>query len=208
MPLTSDPPSSSKPEMLELQAATPADIPLIQALAHRIWHQCYPGIISQEQIDFMLPWMYGSEQLEREMTQEGIFFFLLRHGGMDAGFAAVGPAAGAEEWHLHKIYLLAECQGRGLGSQALTQLKNFARSLGAHRLSLRVNRQNQTAIRSYQRNGFAIERQIVSEIGAGFVMDDHWMCAELERNKESGTLDVPSSSMSNVGCSPPVPDRL
>lgn len=167
-------------EPLQLRRADPVDIPAIQSLARRIWNHCYPGIISQEQINSMLSWMYAADRLEREMVEEGVTFFLFCRGNSEVGYAALGPGEEADELHLHKFYLAPECHGQGLGSQLLTRIKDLARSQGARLLSLRVNRGNLPAIRCYERNGFAIERQIVSEIGNGFVMDDHWMYVELE----------------------------
>ena len=43
------------------------------------------------------------------------------------------------------------------------------------RLQLRVNKANATAIRAYQRFGFAIIEDICTDIGSGFVMDDYRM---------------------------------
>lgn len=168
------------PTGVTLQAASTADIPQIRTLAHQIWNHCYPGIISREQIDFMLRWMYAEDRLEREIASGEVMFFLLRCEDQTAGFAAMGKGETPDEQHLHKLYLLPECHGRGLGSQALTRLLDQARSRGARRLSLRVNRANHPAIRCYERNGFRIERQLVAEIGGGFVMDDYWMVAKLE----------------------------
>ena len=167
------------PTELTLQEASLADIPLIRTLAHRIWNHCYPGIISQEQIDFMLGWMYAEDRLEREIASGEVTFFLLQFAENTAGFAAMGSGEAPDEQHLHKLYLLPECHGRGLGSRALTLLQERARSQGARRLSLRVNRHNHPAIRCYERNGFRIERQILAGIGGGYVMDDHWMVATL-----------------------------
>lgn len=174
-----DSPAAPATEVLELRPATEAEIPLIQTLAHRIWAEVYPGIISPEQIEFMLGWMYSGEQLQREIREEEVRFFLLCREGSPIGFAALGPGEQPHEAHLHKLYLLPEFHGQGLGSAALARLKEQARSRGARHLSLRVNRKNHNAIRCYQRCGFRIERHLVSSIGGGFVMDDHWMRADL-----------------------------
>lgn len=47
--------------------ATESDIPLVRELARRIWHACYPGIITVEQIEFMLGWMYAEEKIREEL---------------------------------------------------------------------------------------------------------------------------------------------
>ncbi|MDB6006010.1 MAG: Ribosomal protein acetylase RimI, partial [Prosthecobacter sp.] len=38
-----------------------------------------------------------------------------------------------------------------------------------------VNKHNISAIRAYQRAGFAFEKDVITEIGGGFVMDDYVM---------------------------------
>ena len=51
------------PQTLEIRPVTYPDVPAISALAREIWQASYPGIITQEQIDFMLEQRYGHERL-------------------------------------------------------------------------------------------------------------------------------------------------
>ena len=44
---------------IAIRRVTPPDVPAISALAREIWQATYPGIITQEQIDFMLEQRYG-----------------------------------------------------------------------------------------------------------------------------------------------------
>ena len=46
------------------------------------------------------------------------------------------------------------------------------------RLILAVNKHNANAIAAYRRWGFEVERALVTDIGAGFVMDDYLMVVE------------------------------
>ena len=48
---------------IAIRRVTPPDVPAISALAREIWQATYPGIITQEQIDFMLEQRYGHERL-------------------------------------------------------------------------------------------------------------------------------------------------
>src|SRR5690349_3958812 len=75
--------------MLKIRTATTADIPLLRSLADHIWRQCYPGIITVEQIDFMLTWMYSEEQIRKEM-ESGIRWEIAEVGGEAIGFMAYG----------------------------------------------------------------------------------------------------------------------
>ena len=48
---------------IQIRPVTPPDVPAISVLAREIWQAAYPGIITQDQIDFMLEQRYGHERL-------------------------------------------------------------------------------------------------------------------------------------------------
>jgi GNAT superfamily N-acetyltransferase len=163
----------------KIVAATEADLAKIARLAGVIWPAHYPGIISSEQIEYMLAKMYSLDTLREEILQRGIRYELLLVGDEPAGFAAHGPTDQPKIFKLHKIYLLPECQGHGLGSLLLRHCESEVRQLGADRLMLTVNKRNAKAMAAYQRNGFTLTESVVVDIGGGFVMDDYVMTKEL-----------------------------
>ena len=165
--------------MNQIIQATEADLPAIARLAEVIWRAHYPGIISTEQIDYMLARMYSLETLREEICRRGIRYERLLAGGEMVGFASYGPAEKPGLFKLHKIYLHPAWHGRGLGSLLLRHCEEEARRLGAERLTLTVNKKNAKAITAYRRNGFAITDSVVTNIGAGFVMDDYVMAKDL-----------------------------
>jgi ribosomal protein S18 acetylase RimI-like enzyme len=164
---------------VQITRATAADLPAIAELAGRIWRACYPGIISAEQIEYMLGRMYALATLREEISVQGVCFEQLWVNGTRAGFAAYGPTPDPEVLKLHKLYLLPEWQGRGLGSRLLAHCEAAARQLGARRLMLAVNKRNARAIAAYERNGFRRVEAVRSDIGGGFVMDDFIFAKEL-----------------------------
>ena len=158
--------------MIHLHPATPDDIPAIRDLAHRIWWTHYPGIISTEQIEYMLEWMYGAETLERQMTLDGHHFWLIRYAGESIGFIAISQKAPGD-YFMHKFYLDAGRQAKGLGTAAFhTLLEQYP---GLRTLRLTVNRRNYKSVNFYFKNGFTIEKCVDIPIGRGFVMDDFQM---------------------------------
>lgn len=159
--------------------ATGEHLPSIAALAAVIWRACYPGIITMEQIDYMLARMYAPGALRDEIRSQGIHYDCLIVDGKMAGFASHGPASKPGEMKLHKLYLLPELHGRGLGSRLLRHVEREVRRVGARRLILAVNKRNAKAIAAYQRNGFVVADSVVTDIGGGFVMDDFIMAKEL-----------------------------
>ena len=151
----------------------------IADLAGVIWRACYPGIISLEQIDYMLARMYAPEVLQQEVQFQGIHYHGLVVDDTMVGFASLGPTSEPGVMKLHKLYLLPEWQGRGLGSRLLQHCEQQARAAGAQRLILAVNKRNTKARAAYEKNGYAIITAVVADIGGGFHMDDFIMAKAL-----------------------------
>ena len=87
-----------------------------------------------------------------------------------------------DECKLDKLYVRHDARRRGFGSRLLDHVEREARALGAARLWLQVNRNNAQAIAAYRRNGFDVAREVVVDIGGGFVMDDFVMSKDLAAN--------------------------
>jgi GNAT superfamily N-acetyltransferase len=164
---------------MEILPVAEEHLPALAELAGVIWRQHYPGIISHEQIDYMLGKMYSLDTLREEIRLKGIHFVRLLANGMFIGFASFGPTPEFGVMKLHKCYLLPEMHGRGYGSQLLQHCEREARKLGARRLILAVNKRNTKAVTAYQRNGFVVADSVITDFGAGFVMDDYIMAKDL-----------------------------
>jgi len=170
---------AAQPNRREIVRATEADLPAISKLAGIIWRACYPDIITHAQIDYMLARMYSLDVLRDEIRSQEIRYDQLLVDGKLAGFASCGPTAEPGVVKLHKLYLLPELHGHGLGSRLLQHVEREIRSDGARRLILSVNKRNAKAIAAYQRNGFVVADSRVTDIGNGFVMDDYIMAKDL-----------------------------
>ena len=168
----------TRPNRGVIVRATEADLPAIYKLAGVIWRACYPGIITHAQIDYMLARMYAPDVLREEIRSQGIRYDQLLVDGKPAGFASYGPASDPGVMKLHKLYLLPEMHGQGLGSRLLHHVEREVQAGGARRLILSVNKRNTKAITAYQRNGFVAVESVVTDIGGGFVMDDYVMAKE------------------------------
>ena len=167
------------PNFIQILPATESDLAAISALAGVIWRECYVSVISTEQIEYMLKWMYGVSTMQREMSQ-GVRYEKILLAGQLVGFAAWGQMQEPSICKLHKLYLLAAHHGQGLGSQAIRHVLAAAKAAGFSRLHLNVNKKNSHAIAAYQRNGFVAIREVCDDIGGGFVMDDFVMGRMLE----------------------------
>jgi diamine N-acetyltransferase len=163
----------------QITRAAEVDLPAVSRLAGVIWRACYPGIITHDQIDYMLARMYALDVLRDEIRNCGIHYDLLLVDGSPAGFASHGPTSEPGVMKLHKLYLLPELHSRGLGSRLLQHVVREVRAAAGRRLVLCVNKRNARAIAAYQRNGFTIVESVVTDIGSGFVMDDYVMARDL-----------------------------
>jgi diamine N-acetyltransferase len=158
---------------LLIRVALQADIPSIREMARRIWIPAYTGIITEEQIEYMLNLMYSEESLIHQLEVEACTFYILSGGEIDLGFASISSKT-PELFRLNKLYVDTTLHGRGLGKKLLHRLVEHTMESGGGVLELNVNKNN-PAINFYLSQGFEIFREEVIDIGNGFVMDDFVM---------------------------------
>ncbi|MEF8700845.1 MAG: GNAT family N-acetyltransferase [Candidatus Accumulibacter sp. UW26] len=158
---------------------TVADIEPVIALARRVWQQTYPGIISQQQIEFMLEQRYQPQRLRDELTLPGVWWDLATVDGQLAGFSSCLLTAAGTEMKLDKAYVDPAQQRLGIGARLIEQVASRAREAGCTTLILAVNKRNERAIAAYHKHGFAVREAVCVEIGNGFVMDDFIMARPL-----------------------------
>lgn len=162
-----------------IRACQETDLPVLAELARHIWHQHYPGIISAEQIEYMLAQRYALPVLQQQLSTANHWLDGLWLGEQMIGFANYLLEADTREMKLDKLYLHPDLHGRGLGSLLLEYVSARARQQGCECLVLAVNKRNQKAINAYQRNGFEVRSATIQDIGAGYVMDDYLMAKAL-----------------------------
>src|SRR6476620_1375153 len=144
---------------------------IVRDLAYKIWPVAYEEILSEAQLDYMLENFYAIPALEEQMEKEHIFL-LAEENGIFYGFAAYEVNCNASgKTKLHKIYVLPETQGKGLGKLLLSEVEKAALSCGNSHVFLNVNRYN-SAQEFYKRLGFEIIHQEDIEIGQGYLMED------------------------------------
>ena len=164
---------------IEIVRARRDQLPEVQRLAEVIWRAHYPGIITHDQIDYMLLRGYALDVLEGFLAANDRGLELAAVDGALAGFAAWYVTHDRTEAKLDKLYVLPHRQRRGLGGRLIARTVELAREAGAQSLVLNVNKRNAQAIRAYEKHGFAIREAVVNDIGGGYVMDDYVMARSL-----------------------------
>ena len=164
--------------MFEIRKATKDDCPQIRQLAEQIFPATYREIISQEQIDFMMDWMYSISNLNKQMDDGHIYFVAYRETA-PVGYVSV-EQQDKDLFHLQKIYVLGSEQGTGCGKFLFTEAVKYIKTVhpAPCTMELNVNRENR-AIRFYEHMGMHKARQGDFSIGNGYFMNDYIMSMEL-----------------------------
>ncbi len=160
--------------MLTITPATDALLPIIRAIAYRTWPDTFGAILSPEQIDYMLEMMYSLDALRAQVNERGHIFLMAAEADSDVYWGYVSYELnykGYPTTKIHKIYILPESQGKGVGYALINAVTDAARQHGQTALSLNVNKHNK-AIHFYERQGFSIAETETIDIGNGYVMDD------------------------------------
>ena len=165
--------------MITIRQATTDDICLINQLAWEVFPGTYKNILTEEQIVYMMDWMYSLENLRKQMEEEGHIYFLAFDGEKAVGYVSIQQEA-ADLFHLQKIYVLPAYQkmhcGSALFRHAVEEIKK--RHPSPCRMELNVNRQN-PALSFYRHMGMAKAREGDYPIGNGYYMNDYIMSLDI-----------------------------
>lgn len=160
--------------MTTISEATIEDFEAIRRIAHTTWPVAYGEILSKAQLDYMLEKMYSDAALLGNLNK-GHHFVLVKEDSVCLGFASYEHHFLNEKCtRLHKIYLLPETQGKGLGKMLLERIVALAKENHSERISLNVNRFNK-AFDFYKKMGFEVVAEEDLDIGNGYLMEDYKM---------------------------------
>lgn len=160
---------------ITFKKADKTDVELIHNLAEQIFPVTYSEIITPEQNDFMMDWMYSVPNLLKQMD-EGHTYYLAYADGVPVGYVSV-EQDGPDMFHLQKIYVLPAYQkhhlGRHLFEKAIAHIKEVHPA--PCRMVLNVNRNNTRALGFYEYMGMKKISEGDFDIGNGFFMTDYIM---------------------------------
>ncbi|WP_226064279.1 GNAT family N-acetyltransferase [Kaistella polysaccharea] len=160
--------------MITFKEAKEEDISLIQKLADKSWKSAYQNILSADQITYMVTEMYSHYEISWQILSPNYLYYIILNDEIGAGFMGFELHYEEMTTKLHRIYLLEEFKGKGIGKKALDFLKTQVRENKDHRIILNVNKNN-PAKSVYESQGFQVYDEQIFDIGNGFVMDDFLM---------------------------------
>lgn len=163
---------------MEVVRVKEEEMPCLAELASRVWHEYFPCILTEEQIDYMVERFQSLNAMTDQVEHQGYAYYFLQDGGETVGYMGIRPEE--ETIFLSKLYLTKENRGKGYASQAFSFLEEYGRRTGKKAIWLTVNKYNDHTISVYRHRGFQTVRSQVSDIGDGYVMDDYVMEKEIQ----------------------------
>jgi len=147
---------------IELRLATRSDVPALQAMAVRSYHQHFPYLWEEEGLKAYLEQYYDlatflafltapERNVYLALQEEEVVGYLVDHKQKDLDGVALG-------YYIQRIYMLAEYAGKGIGSALIQQAEKQAQQTGREYLWLEVMQSSHDSIAFYQRKGFEITR--------------------------------------------------
>ncbi|HHZ06874.1 MAG TPA: GNAT family N-acetyltransferase [Clostridiales bacterium] len=149
------------------------EIKQLAVIAHDIWFEFFPCILSTPQIAYMVEKFQSSRAIANQINVDGYSYYTAVLKGEIIGFVGIKPEA--DSLFLSKLYLKKAYRSKGYGSKMLDFVEKTATSIGLNRIYLRVNKYNENSINVYKYRGFTIVDEQKADIGNGYYMDDFVM---------------------------------
>lgn len=161
--------------MLTIVNAKESDFHIIQQIAYQTWPETYGQILSEEQLNYMLKSFYSEEALSENVSKKGHHFLLAKENDNCLGFVSYEHNCNkTNQTKIHKIYILPNTQGKGVGKALLYEVEKRAKAKANNALFLNVNRFNK-ALSFYTKMGFEIIGQEDIKLEHGYLMEDYIM---------------------------------
>lgn len=148
------------------------DIKKIAELAEIIWHEFFVSIITPEQIDYMVDRFQSYPALKNAVENDGYRYYMAYDEGDLCGYLGIHDEGNGTIF-ISKVYVRADRRRQGVASELLDRLRSDFPA--AEKWYLTVNKHNSGSIAVYEKRGFKTARELVTDIGGGFVMDDYVM---------------------------------
>ncbi len=160
---------------ISIRPGTAADLPTVRDIAYATWPETFRDILAPAQITYMLEWLYALPRLQQQVRSGEHVLHLAEMDAKCIGFVAHQinfPETGVTK--IHKLYLLPEAQGKGVGRALVEAVSDVARQYQQAAVILNINKHN-NAVAFYEAIGFDRAGEEVIDIGNGYVMDDYVM---------------------------------
>ena len=166
--------------MVQIRKAEADDLQSIHDMAQVVFRNTYKEILSPDQMEYMMEMMYSFPNLRKQL-EEGHHYYIAQDGDNRLGYVSLqhegADEEGIEVFHLHKIYVMPDAQGQGVGKILFDTAIDHAKQIAAGRkarIELNVNRYNK-AVDFYRHIGMRVLLEEDFPIGNGFYKTDYIM---------------------------------
>lgn len=146
----------------------------VAKIAEMIWNECFAGIISKAQIDYMVEKFQSFEAMSAQIKSQNYCYYSVYDDAELCGYFAVKPEDD-NRFFLSKLYLKKDKRGQGIARKMFNRIVEEAENCDKKAIYLTVNKHNELAINVYKKMGFIVADEAETDIGNGFVMDDYIM---------------------------------
>ncbi len=157
----------------QIQPVDRRGLKVIHHIAVETWPVAYGHILKKEQLEYMLNRFYSSESLSKSMD-EGHLYFVYLENEIPLGFVSIQFMDDGKSMKIHKLYVLPNQQGKGIGEKLFEKAIERMKKEGFKRLFLNVNRFN-ASLQFYLKMGMHIQKEEDINIGHGYLMEDFVM---------------------------------
>lgn len=145
---------------IKLRPANRKDVPALQAMAVQSYHQHFTYLWTSDGLQTYLDKYYDLNTFYDFLAAPDRQVYLACSQAQIAGYIVVhsqknwqGDPLG---FYVHRIYLLSNFAGQGVGSILMAQAEQLAREMSSRYLWLEVMQSSKDSIEFYRRRGFEI----------------------------------------------------
>lgn len=140
---------------MKIRHAKNEDTEKIQEIAMETWIDAYSEIIPEKTIRKVVSDWYKIEDLNQQVNDK--IFYISKNEEEITGFIHASVRNGKA--HLHRLYILPEHQGKGLGSKLYEKAEKQIKGQKASKIQLEVLSQNKKGLKFYKKFGFEEKEQ-------------------------------------------------
>lgn len=144
----------------------------VSLLAKKIWQEHYIDIIGQDQVSYMLDKFQSDEAIKTQIEKEGYIYYSIYDNDTLLGYFSIKYEE--EAIFLSKYYIDITHRGKGIGRKVMNFIENLCKKSNKIKIYLTVNKKN-SSVAIYQKLGYKIIKDVVSDIGNGYFMDDYML---------------------------------
>lgn len=147
------------------------DLKEVSILANSIWHEYFPSILSESQIDYMVDKFQSFSAMQDQVKHQQYHYHKVYKNDELIGY--IGLQNQPDRLFLSKLYLKNSARGRHYSSIMFDYVKEQAKKYCYSAIYLTCNKNNKHSLDVYEKFGFQWIDSIQTDIGQGYIMDDY-----------------------------------